>query len=133
MDKVQIEKEVDFKAVRSSGAGGQNVNKVSTKVILTLNLKNSFAFSEIEKSRLLEKLALKLNADNELIVQSSETRSQLKNKEKAFKKLILLLEKSLEEPKKRVPTKTPKSVILKRLKTKKTKAIIKQSRQKPDF
>jgi ribosome-associated protein len=133
MDKVQIEREVDFKAVRSSGAGGQNVNKVSTKVVLTFNLYESQAFSETEKALLIEKLSAKCNEKGELIIQSSDTRSQLKNKEVAFKKLFQLLEKSLLQPKKRIATQVPFGVTQKRLISKKTKALIKQNRKKPDL
>ena len=120
-------------AVRSSGAGGQNVNKVSTKVVLTFNLRESQAFTEAEKVLLVEKLSVKCNENGEMIVQSSETRSQLKNKEKAFKKLFSLLEKSLFQPKKRIATKIPFGVIHKRIISKKTKSLIKQNRKKPDL
>lgn len=133
MDKVIIAREVEAKAVRSSGAGGQNVNKVSTKVVLTFNLFESQAFSEAEKVLLLEKLSAKCNENGELIIQSSETRSQLKNKEMAFKKLFSLLEKSLFQPKKRIATKIPFGVVHKRLLSKKTKSLIKQYRKKPDL
>ena len=133
MDKIIIAREVEAKAVRSSGAGGQNVNKVSTKVVLTFNLYESQAFSETEKALLIEKLSSKCNENGELIIQSSETRSQLKNKENAFKKLFSLLEKSLFQPKKRIATKVPFGVTQKRLISKKTKALIKQSRKKPDL
>ena len=133
MDKTIIAKETDVKAVRSSGAGGQNLNKVSTKVVLTFNLNQSQAFSDAEKEILMQKLASKCNENGELIIQSSETRSQLKNKEVAFKKLFQLFEKSLVQPKKRIATKVPFGVTQKRLISKKTKAFIKQSRKKPDL
>lgn len=133
MNKDIIAREVEAKAVRSSGAGGQNVNKVSTKVVLTFNLRESQAFTEAEKVLLVEKLSVKCNENGEMIVQSSETRSQLKNKEKAFKKLFSLLEKSLFQPKKRIATKIPFGVIHKRIISKKTKSLIKQNRKKPDL
>lgn len=133
MNKDIIAKEVEIKAVRSSGAGGQNVNKVSTKVVLTFNLYESQAFYEAEKALLIEKLSAKCNENGELIIQSSETRSQLKNKEKAFQKLVLLLEKSLFQPKKRIATKIPSGVVRKRIISKKTKSLIKQNRKKPDL
>ena len=133
MDKTIIAKEIDVKAVRSSGAGGQNVNKVSTKVVLTFNLNQSQAFSDTEKEILMQKLASKCNENGELIIQSSETRSQLKNKEVAFKKLFQLFEKSLVQTKKRIATKVPFGVTQKRIISKKAKALIKQSRKKPDF
>ena len=87
MNKEGIIQELKFKAVRSSGAGGQNVNKVSTKVELSFDLEKSTNLSEIEKNRLLKKLAHKLTKEKELILQCEETRSQHKNKELVIKKI----------------------------------------------
>ena len=79
--KVEIlNSELNFKAVRSSGAGGQNVNKVSSKVILSFDLKNSQALSEEEKLLLETKIASRLTSENILILNCDEDRSQLKNK-----------------------------------------------------
>lgn len=133
MDKDKIISELSFKAVRSSGAGGQNVNKVSSKVVLTFDLNNSQSLSGEEKERSQKKLKSKLTLDGILILNCDEDRSQLKNKEIVIKRFLELIEKSLVIPKERKATKIPKSVIKKRLKDKSTNSEIKQNRKKPDL
>jgi len=133
MDKEKIISELTFKAVRSSGAGGQNVNKVSSKVVLTFDLNLSQAFSEEEKERLTTKLKSKLTQDNILILNCDEDRSQLKNKAIVTKRFLELITKSLVIPKKRKPTTVPKSVVEKRLKDKSLASEIKQNRKKLDL
>ncbi|WP_348822548.1 alternative ribosome rescue aminoacyl-tRNA hydrolase ArfB [Flavobacterium aestuarii] len=125
--------EVKYKAVRSSGAGGQNVNKVSSKVVLTFDLRNSLALSEEEKLVLETNLQHRLTSDLILILNCDEDRSQLKNKEIVTKRFLDILKKGLHVPKERKPTKIPKSVIRKRIKDKKNISEIKKSRRKPDF
>jgi ribosome-associated protein len=132
MNKVKIIDELKFKAVRSSGAGGQNVNKVSSKIVLTFDLKTSEALSVEEKELLSIKLKSKLTLENVLIVHCDEDRSQLKNKEIVIKRFLDLISKSLVVPKKRQPTKIPRSVIEKRLKSKSLISTIKQNRRKPE-
>ncbi len=132
MNKEKIINELKFKAVRSSGAGGQNVNKVSSKVVLTYDLNASQALSEEEKEVLSVKLKSKLTLENILIINCDEDRSQLKNKEIVIKRFLDLITKSLVVPKKRKPTKIPRSVIEKRLKNKSVMATIKQNRRKPE-
>lgn len=132
MNKEKIINELLFKAVRSSGAGGQNVNKVSSKVVLTYDLNASKALSEEEKELLSVKLKSKLTLENVLIINCDEDRSQLKNKEIVIKRFLDLITKSLVVPKKRKPTKIPRSVIEKRLKNKSVMATIKQNRRKPE-
>ena len=131
MDKEKIIGELQFKAVRSSGAGGQNVNKVASKVVLTFDLQSSAALSQEEKSLLGSKLISKLTSDNVLIMNCDENRSQLRNKDIVTKRFLDLLQKSLVVPKLRKPTKIPKSVIRKRLHDKKNLSQIKQFRRKP--
>ncbi len=121
-----------FKAVRSSGAGGQNVNKVSSKVVLTFDLLNSQAISEEEKNRIQNKIATRLTSENILILSCDEDRSQIKNKELVVKRFLDLLKKALIIPKVRKPTKVPKLVIEKRLKQKATTSVKKMTRKKPD-
>lgn len=133
MNKEKIINELKFKAVRSSGAGGQNVNKVSSKVVLTYDLNASQALSEEEKELLSEKLKSKLTLENVLIINCDEDRSQLKNKEIVIKRFLDLITKSLVVPKKRKPTKIPRSVIEKRLKNKSVMATVKQNRRKPEL
>ncbi|HTG64978.1 MAG TPA: alternative ribosome rescue aminoacyl-tRNA hydrolase ArfB [Flavobacterium sp.] len=133
MEIQKIISELQYKAVRSSGAGGQNVNKVSSKVVLSFDLKNSQALSEEEKLRLETNLFSRLTTDLVLILNCDEDRSQLKNKEIVTKRFLELIKKGLVVPKIRKATKVPKSVIKKRIKDKKNLSEIKQSRRKPNL
>jgi ribosome-associated protein len=133
MNTQLIVTELTFKAVRSSGAGGQNVNKVASKVVLSFDLKNSLALSEEEKELALKKLKSKLSTEGILILNCDEDRSQLKNKEIVIKRFLEILQKSLVISKERKATKVPKSVIEKRLKDKSSQSEIKQNRRKPDI
>ena len=133
MDKDRIISELTFKAVRSSGAGGQNVNKVSSKVVLIFDLINSLALSDEEKEVSLKKLKYKVTLEGILILNCDEDRSQLKNKTIVTKRFLEIIEKSLIVPKPRKTTKTPRSVVEKRLKDKSLTAEIKQNRKKPDL
>jgi ribosome-associated protein len=133
LEPEKIITELQFKAVRSSGAGGQNVNKVSSKVVLSFNLKNSQALSEEEKMRLETKLSSRLTSDLVLILNCDEDRSQLKNKAIVTKRFLDIITLGLHIPKIRKATKIPKSVIRKRIKDKKNVSEIKKSRRKPDF
>lgn len=133
MDKAQIIQELKFKAVRSSGAGGQHVNKVSTKIELSFDLIHSNALTDIEKERISTKLGSRLTKENKLILQCDESRSQHKNKALAIKRFIALLENALKVPKKRKKTKPSKSAIEKRLKSKKKSALKKINRSKPNL
>lgn len=132
MNKELITSELKFKAVRSSGAGGQNVNKVSSKVVLTFDLENSLGLKENEKIRLKEKIETKLTQDFVLILNCEEDRSQFKNKEIVVKRFFKILTEGLKVPKTRRETKVPRAVKEKRLLSKKTTAAIKQNRKKPD-
>ena len=100
---------------RSSGPGGQNVNKVSSKAQLRWDIWGSRAFSSDEKARLVRELTSYLTWKNEVILQSDETRSQLQNKERVIRKLNALVEKALLPLKVRVPTKPTKSSKLRRV------------------
>jgi ribosome-associated protein len=132
MEAEKILAELQFKAVRSSGAGGQNVNKVSSKVVLTFNLTFSPSLSEEEKLLLSEKLKTKVTSEGLLILNCDEDRSQVKNKEIVIKRFLKLIQNALIIPKKRKPTKIPRSVIEKRLKSKRTTSERKQNRKRPD-
>lgn len=133
METEKIISELQYKAVRSSGAGGQNVNKVSSKVVLSFDLKNSQALSEEEKVRLEAKLASRLTSDFVLILNCDEDRSQLKNKAIVTKRFLDLINAGLVIPKIRKATNIPKSVIRKRIKDKKNVSDIKKNRQKPNL
>jgi len=101
MNKETIYKELHFKAVRSSGAGGQHVNKVSSKVELYFDLASSESFTEKEKQLLLKNLSNRINKEGILKIYSSESRSQHTNKEKVVKRLFKIIEKGLIVPKKK--------------------------------
>ncbi len=133
MDKQQLLQELQFKAVRSSGAGGQHVNKVSSKMELALDVFNSQALSDIEKERIYLKLGNRLTKEKVLLLQCDESRSQHKNKELVTQRLLELLEKALIVPKKRRKTKPSRSAIEKRLKSKLKKAQKKARRGRPDL
>ena len=124
---------MQFKAVRSSGAGGQNVNKVSSKVVLSFDLKNSQALSDEEKVLLETKLSSRLTSDTILILNCDQDRSQLKNKAIVTRRFLDIIAAGLVVPKIRKATKVPKSVIRKRIKDKKNIAEIKKTRRKPDY
>ena len=130
-DEELLISELQFKAVRSSGAGGQHVNKVSSKVVLNFDLNNSQVFSEEQKVLLFKNLATRLTSEGVLILQSDESRSQHKNKELVIKRFLELIKQGLIVPKKRKPTKTPKSVKLKRLANKKQQSEKKANRKPP--
>jgi len=133
LDKEKIISELQFKAVRSSGAGGQNVNKVASKVVLSFDLNTSQALSQEEKALLSVKLASRLTNEQVLILNCEEDRSQLKNKTLVIKRFLTIIATGLVIPKSRKPTKIPKSVVKKRIKDKKNVADIKRSRRKPYF
>ena len=133
MEKEKLIAELQFKAVRSSGAGGQNVNKVSSKVVLSFDLKNSKVLSDEEKMLLEMNLASRLTNDQILILNCDEDRSQLKNKEIVTKRFLAIIEQGLHIPKIRKSTKIPKSVIRKRIKDKKNLSEIKKNRKRPEF
>lgn len=133
MNNHKLLSEVKLKAVRSSGAGGQNVNKVSSKVVLIFDIQNSEALTDDEKFLLKMKISSRLTSDHILILNCDEDRSQLKNKVIVTKRFLDIITAGLVIPKIRKATKVPKSVIKKRIKDKKNLSEIKQSRRKPEF
>tara|TARA_R110001583_G_scaffold50577_1_gene157894 strand:- start:84839 stop:85240 length:402 start_codon:yes stop_codon:yes gene_type:complete len=133
LNQDQIITELQFKAIRSSGPGGQHANKVSSKVELSFELNTSNGLTEREKKRIQLKLDNKLTKDGVLILQCDESRSQHKNKQLVIKRFFKLLEKSLIVPKPRKKSKPTRSSIEKRLKGKKIASLKKLNRGKPEF
>ena len=131
MNIENLTKELSFKAVRSGGAGGQHVNKVSSKIELTFDIENSKILKEEQKKLLLKNLSSRLTKENVLILFCDESRSQHKNKEIAIERFSKIIKNGLTIPKKRKPTKVSKSAIRKRLEKKKKLAFKKSLRQKP--
>lgn len=124
--------EITFNASRSSGAGGQNVNKVNTKVELRFPIVQSLELTEEEKELLRNKLRTRITEQDELIIVAQTERSQLKNKEIATEKFVTLLEKAFTPQKKRKPTRPTKASITKRLETKKKNSDKKALRRKAE-
>jgi ribosome-associated protein len=102
-------KELNFKAVRSSGPGGQHVNKTASKIELSFHIESSKVFSETEKKRIREKLSTRISEEGLINLQCGETRSQHRNKAIAIERLLSLLEQSLKVVKPRKKTKPSKS------------------------
>ncbi|WP_194977128.1 alternative ribosome rescue aminoacyl-tRNA hydrolase ArfB [Aquiflexum lacus] len=121
--------EIQFQASRSSGPGGQNVNKVNSKVTLTFNIPNSMVLNEDEKVRLFDKIGKKLDSEGNLQIQAQEKRSQIQNKEIAIKKFYDLLSKAFYKKKIRKVTKPSKGAIEQRLKEKKALSEKKKGRR----
>ncbi len=128
MDKEALLKELQFKAVRSSGAGGQHVNKVSSKVVLTFDVFNSSALTEAQKNRVLLKLRNRLTKEQHLLLHCDEARSQHKNKALVIERFFEVLKKALQASKRRKPTKPSRAAKEKRLKSKKRNAEKKANR-----
>ena len=128
--KADLQKEISYKTSRSGGKGGQNVNKVSSKVELLFSVTNSLLFTDEEKELLNNKLQSRFNKDGLIQVICDEERSQYLNKEKAVERLIVLLTRALYKPKVRKPTKVSKAAKMARLENKKLNSIKKTTRKK---
>ena len=120
--------ELEVSVTRSSGAGGQHVNRTNSAVQLRFSLTNSLVLSEFQKEKIRKKLAYRLVQGDEILVRCEEERDQKRNKETAYENMIRLINSALAEPKKRVATKPKKSSIQKRLNSKKSRGEIKKIR-----
>ncbi len=116
---IDLSNEVKYKTARSSGPGGQNVNKVNTKVSIHFNVNESELLSRPQKIIIFNKLKSRINKDGFIIINCEKTRSQLKNKEMALSSLHDLINRTLTPEKKRISTKPTKASKLKRLQNKK--------------
>ena len=121
--------ELTFSTSRSSGPGGQNVNKVNTKVTLRWNVKNSQLLTDDQREILLHKLSNRLTADGDLMIVAQEKRSQLQNKDEALRKFTEVIKKAFAKKKKRKATKPTKSATQSRLDKKKKHSDKKKMRQ----
>ncbi|MFN7013545.1 MAG: alternative ribosome rescue aminoacyl-tRNA hydrolase ArfB [Bacteroidia bacterium] len=126
----EILKEVVFKTSRSGGKGGQNVNKVSTKVELVFHVQNSLSLSDEQKQMLINKLSGMIDNDGFLHVVSQASRSQLENKKIAIAKFLKLLKSAFIHKKPRKATKPSQTAIEKRIKSKKVVGELKKLRAK---
>jgi ribosome-associated protein len=130
-NKIQIpQNELIFKASRSSGPGGQNVNKLNTKIAVNFDISNSGALSTEQKGIILRKLGHRLTKDNILIVESQRFRSQKANRDFAVEKLNDIIENALRRQKTRRPTRPTRTAVEKRLKRKKQRSQTKRQREK---
>lgn len=125
--------ELEFQTSRSSGPGGQNVNKVESRVELRFRLATSELLTDEQKQTLQQKLASKLTAEGELLVVAQEDRSQLRNREIALRKFHEMLTKALHKPKPRKATKPSKGAVRQRLESKKKHGEKKANRGKLNF
>ncbi len=125
-------KEVNYKAIRSSGSGGQHINKVATKVELSFSVTHSKVLSQKQKMQLTKTLASRLTKNGLLIMQSGTSRSQLQNKKQVTQRFLNLIHKGLQVQKVRKATTIPKAIKIKRLKEKRQQAERKANRKKPD-
>ncbi len=121
--------EIDMKATRSSGAGGQHVNKTSSRIELSWNVRNSRVLTDEQRTMLETRLASRLSEEGAVRVIASDTRSQLRNRERAEKRLGELIARSLRVPKKRRPTRRPRAANEARLTEKKKHSDKKRDRR----
>ena len=128
----ELNSELQFFTSRSSGPGGQNVNKVNSKVEVHFNVRNSSLLEDDEKGFIQKKLESKITSEGILVVVSQRDRSQLTNKEDAINKLYALINKALKPERPRRATKPTRSSVEKRLNSKKIKSLIKQARNRID-
>jgi len=127
------EDELVFKFSRSGGPGGQNVNKVNTRVTLLLDVVNCESFSDVQRQRILKRLATRANKDGIIRVVSQRYRTQKANRRVAVERLQELLRGALKKKAVRKKTAVPKAVKRRRLEEKRRRSLLKQQRAKRNF
>ena len=133
MNEKGIIREIAYKAIRSGGPGGQHANKVSSKVVGSLNVPGSLALSDEEKLRIMDRLDHRITADGELSLSCDTSRSQHRNKALVAERILTLLKGALKPPRKRIPTKISRSVKIKRAESKRQHSQKKTRRRKPNI
>ncbi len=133
MNTQNLIKELNFKAIRSSGAGGQHVNKVSSKIELSFDITNSKELSDEQKKLLYKNVSTRLTKEHVLILFVDESRSQHRNKELAIKRFLTLIKNGLTKPKIRKATKPSKASIKRKAENKRKQALKKHLRKKPNW
>jgi|TARA_B110000459_G_scaffold84875_1_gene95090 ribosome-associated protein len=133
MNKDLILKEFIFKAIRSSGAGGQHVNKVSSKVVLSFDIPNSEGLNAREKRLLRKSLASRLTSSETLIIACDDSKSQIQNKNKVIERFFNIINKGLIVPKRRIATKPTKGSVKRSKDNKQKRSQVKSMRKKPNL
>ena len=131
INQEELIKELDFRAVKSSGPGGQHVNKTASKVELYFDIAASSVLSEVQKERLLKTFSTRITKDQVLILQNGNSRSQHKNKDAVISQFLDMIKSGTKAPKVRKRTKPGKMAKLKRLRAKKIQSEKKQNRKDP--
>lgn len=122
--------EIEFTFARSSGPGGQNVNKTSSKAILRWNLWESRSVSQAVKDRFSENFSTRITVNGDVVIHSDESRDRAINEKTCLEKLITMLQKVWTPPKKRVPTKPTKGSERRRMASKKLRGDVKKGRKR---
>jgi ribosome-associated protein len=123
------EDELRFVASRSSGPGGQNVNKVNTRIELFFDVMNSPSLNEWQQNRILTRLANRIDGEGTLRIVAQNHRTQRANRAESVDRFIALLAQALARPRRRIPTRVPRAVQERRLESKRHRSKLKQNRR----
>ncbi len=123
--------ELHFQFSRSSGPGGQHVNRTASQVELLFDVGNSPSLSEMQRSRVLRQLRSYIDTHGILHLTSQTTRSQHRNRAEVVERFILFLQRALHVPKRRIPTRPSLGVAVRRLESKQRTSTVKQTRRRP--